>query len=53
MNVYVDPYRHVNGHWNVYREGKKIDELPNYAKLNYLVRVVKMKEAFVYRSLVQ
>jgi RHS repeat-associated protein len=51
MNVYKDPYRHMPGHWNVYREGKKLDELPNYARLNSLVRVVP-KRAFGYRYLI-
>ena len=51
-NVYPDTFRHMSGHWNVYREGKKLDELPNYTRLNSLVRVVKMKEAFVYRLLI-
>ena len=52
MHVFEDPYRHVSGHWNVYREGKKFDELPNHAGLNGLVRVVKMKEALVYPLLI-
>ncbi len=51
MHVNEDPYRHIEGHWNVYREGKKIDELPNYARLNGLVGVVK-KRAFGYSLLI-
>ena len=50
MNVYEDPYRHVSGHWNVYREGKKLYELPNYARLRGLVRVVQNR-AFGYSLL--
>ena len=51
MYVFKDPYRNVSGHWNVYRGGKKIDEIGNLRKLNTLVRVVK-KRAFGYRLLV-
>ena len=51
MHVNEDPYRHIEGHWNVYREGKKIDELPNDARLNGLVGVVK-KRAFGYSLLI-
>ena len=51
MNVYNDPYRHVSGHWNVYREGEKLDELLDYARLNSLVRVAQ-KRAFGYRHLI-
>ena len=51
MNVYKDPYRHVPGHWNVYQEGRKLDELPNYARLNGLVREAQ-KRAFVYSLLI-
>ncbi len=51
MNVYEDSYRHVPGHWNVYREGKKLDELPNYARLRRLIRVVQNR-AFGYSLLI-
>ncbi len=51
MHVKEDLYRHILGHWNVYREGKKIDELPNYTNLNGLVRVAT-KKTFGYSLLI-
>ncbi len=51
MYVYEDPYRHINGHWNVYNNGEKIDIINNLNKLDALVQEAQNK-ILLYRYLI-
>ena len=51
MYVYEDPYRHINGHWNVYNNGEKIDIINNLNKLDALVKEAQNK-ILLYRYLI-